>query len=353
MKTLTLIRHGKPDFPNGERVCLGLTDLPLGTLGKLQAALYGDAYKADHVYSSYLSRAVQTAKFIDPKAEIVQGLEEMSAGQWDGLCFSEIKEKFSELYALRGTVPDTPIPDSEDVFLGQERFYNAVKSIMEKCDGSVSIVAHSTVIGSFLCKIKGIPPTQGRRFKLPYLGACSFSYDGEFHLINENFLPQVQLNPSLCRKLLSAAELPENVIAHCEAVAEEADLITKALNSKGFNLNSELIENAALLHDIARLSPNHPAVGAELLAELGFSDIAEIIKQHHDLESKEIDEAAVVYIADKLTAGNQKISIADRFSGSLKKCQTPEAIAAHSRRQTQAEELAEKIQNITGTKLPL
>ncbi len=353
MKTLTLIRHGMPDFPIGQRVCLGLTDLPLGTLGKLQACLYGGFYNTENVFSSYLSRAIQTANLISPDVKVVSGLEEMSAGEWDGLCFSEIKQKYPELFALRGTKPDTPIPGSEDVYLGQERFYKAVKGIMENCDGSAAIVAHSTVIGSFLCKIKGIPPTQGRRFKLPYLGACTFNYDGDFHLINENFLPEVQLNDSICKKLLLAAELPENVIKHCEAVAEQAALIAKGLNSKGFNLNLELITNAALLHDIARLSPNHPAAGAALINELGFNKVADIIRQHHDLESCELNEAAVVYTADKLIAGDEKISIADRFSGSLKKCQSPEAVEAHNRRQAQAEETAGKIENIFGTKLPL
>lgn len=353
MKKLTLIRHGMPDFPQGQRVCIGLTDTPLGTLGKLQACLYGDAYKADRVYSSYLSRAVQTARFISPDVRVVSGLEEMYAGEWEGLCFSEIKLKYPEIFALRGTDPDTAIPGSEDVYSGQERFYNAVKGIMEKCDGNAAIVAHSTVIGSFLCRVKGLPPTQSRRFKLPYCGACSFNYDGDFHLLSESFLPEVKLNAGICRKLLSAAELPENVIEHCEAVAKEAVLIAEALKGKGFELDLELIENAALLHDIARLSPNHPSAGAELLAELGFNEVSEVIRQHHDLKSTEISEASVVYIADKLIEGDKKISIADRFSASLNKCKSPEALESHGRRQAQAEETAGKIENILGTKLPL
>lgn len=353
MKTLTLIRHGMPDFPIGQRVCLGLTDLPLGTLGKLQACLYGGFYDTENVFSSYLSRAIETAVFISPDAAIAPGLQEMSAGEWDGMNFSEIREKYPELFALRGTNPATPIPGAEDVFEGQERFYKAVKAVMDKCTGNVAIVAHSTVIGSFMCRVLGVPASACRRFKLPYLGAYSFNYDGEFHLIEKEALPEVKLTPDICRELLYAAELPENIISHCEAVADEAVLIGKALNKKGCNLNLELICHASLLHDIARLSPNHPSAGAELINELGFCDIADIIRQHHDLDSTDISEAAVVYVADKLISGDKKISIADRFSASLPKCTTPEAIAAHQRRQAQAQEAAERIENILGINLPI
>ena len=39
-RTVYLIRHAMPDLPLGERWCVGVrTDLPLGTLGRLQAAL--------------------------------------------------------------------------------------------------------------------------------------------------------------------------------------------------------------------------------------------------------------------------------------------------------------------------
>lgn len=353
MRRLTLIRHGRPDFPVGEHVCLGLTDLPLSALGRLQAALYGPFYRAEHVYSSYLSRAIRTAEFIDPKAEIVQGLEEMYTGVWDGLSFSEIRRRFPQLYELRGIEPNAPIPCSEDVSSCQRRFYAAVKQTMENCEGNVAIVAHATVIGSFLCKVLGLPAVESRRFKLPYLGAYSFNYDGQFYHVKKPPLPQVQLDGEICRRLLKAAELPENICAHCQAVADEAALIARALNCKGCNLDLELIYNSALLHDICRREENHAEAGAKLIEQLGFGAAAEIIRQHHDLKSNDLDEAAVVYLADKLIAGTKKIGIEERFSASAQKCGSPEATVAHGRRQMQAQKLADRIQNILKTRLPL
>ncbi len=353
MRSLTLIRHGRPDFPKGQRICLGLTDLPLSALGRLQAALYGPFYKADRVYSSYLSRAVQTAEFIDPQAESVQGLEEMYAGAWDGLSFSEIQQRFPQHYALRGTEPNAPVPDSEDLLHGQRRFFRAVSEIMENCEGNVAIVAHATVIGSFLCKVLGLSAEESRRFKLPYLGAYSFEYDGQFHHVKRPPLPQVQLDGEICGRLLKAAELPKNICDHCQAVADEAALIGRALNRKGCNLDLELIYCSALLHDICRREENHAEAGAELIEQLGFGAEAETVRQHHDLKSNCSGEAAVVFLADKLLAGTKKISIEERFSASAEKCSSPKALQAHRRRQAQAESTAERVENILGCKLPL
>ena len=66
MRKLYLIRHGRPDIPQGKRLCLGRTDIPLGPLGRMQACLLGQelAGRVSRVFSSPLSRAVQTAEGI-------------------------------------------------------------------------------------------------------------------------------------------------------------------------------------------------------------------------------------------------------------------------------------------------
>ena len=38
MKRIFLIRHGLPEFPEGQRQCVGSTDIPLSTAGSAQAA---------------------------------------------------------------------------------------------------------------------------------------------------------------------------------------------------------------------------------------------------------------------------------------------------------------------------
>ena len=61
MKKVYLIRHALPDFPGGKRMCIGMTDIPLGEQGFSQSAKMA-AYlpPVTAVFSSPLSRAVQT-----------------------------------------------------------------------------------------------------------------------------------------------------------------------------------------------------------------------------------------------------------------------------------------------------
>ena len=65
-RTIWLIRHAMPDIPLGERWCVGgRLDLPLGALGRLQAALLPFAPELSNVetvFCSPLRRAVETAE---------------------------------------------------------------------------------------------------------------------------------------------------------------------------------------------------------------------------------------------------------------------------------------------------
>ena len=62
MKKVYLIRHGLPDFPDGKRMCLGITDIPMGEIGLAQAEEMAKILPpVTAVFSSPLIRAVQTA----------------------------------------------------------------------------------------------------------------------------------------------------------------------------------------------------------------------------------------------------------------------------------------------------
>lgn len=96
MRRVYLIRHGRPDFPDGSR-CLGRTDIPLGTIGHMQSCLA--ARELEHagisaVFTSPLSRARETAAYFSPSAVVIPGLREADMGLWDDLSFREIKERF-------------------------------------------------------------------------------------------------------------------------------------------------------------------------------------------------------------------------------------------------------------------
>lgn len=116
---------------------------------------------------------------------------------------------------------------------------------------------------------------------------------------------------------------PENVIGHGKRVTDVAELIAVEINEKEHNkIDIPLLKAAALLHDIAKGKGNHPLAGAALLRENGFSRVADIVETHQDLGQKDfypIDEHSVLYLADKLVAGSEIISLEERFSRTLSK----------------------------------
>ncbi|MEM2589368.1 MAG: TIGR00295 family protein, partial [Candidatus Bathyarchaeia archaeon] len=139
---------------------------------------------------------------------------------------------------------------------------------------------------------------------------------------------------------------PENVIKHCEAVADLAVEIAKKCLEKGVNVNLELVEMGALLHDIGRAkthSVHHAVIGAQIAKTLGLPEpIITIIKRHvgggitaqeakklgwpRDVYTPQTLEEKIVAYADKLIEGSKRVPIEEtiqKFSREL----PPPAIA--------------------------
>ena len=156
MKKVYLIRHALPDFPEGKRMCIGTTDIPLGEQGLLQAAEMAKALPAvTAVFSSALTRAVQTAEAIGLPVTILPDLREMYAGEWDGLTFEEIRLKYPELYAARGADRTIPLPGAEGHEEALARFASAMERSAALAPGDFAVVAHGGVIAWFLRSVSG------------------------------------------------------------------------------------------------------------------------------------------------------------------------------------------------------
>ncbi len=344
-----LVRHGLPHFPGEGGWCLGTADFGLSPLGRLQACQLGEALKGKklNVFTSPLGRAYGTALFLSDAPVVMDELREMHAGDWDGLSFAEIKLRWPQLYEARKDNMLLPIPNSEDWKAAQARFVKAIDRALESCDGDIVIVAHTTVILSFICHVMGDEKYREFKWRQGYGSYYLINLDGDN--IRCEFLwqrPVPKLSAELCEKLLEAVELPEHIKAHSRAVAKEALRICDALEKAGVWLNREKIYHAAMLHDIARLESGHAEAGANWLSELGYGDIARIVSQHHDLESDEINEAAVLYIADKLVQEDRPVTLSRRFEKSREKCRDAEAMAAHDRRVKQAFLMRDKINSL-------
>jgi len=159
-----------------------------------------------------------------------------------------------------------------------------------------------------------------------------------------------------CRALMVGIQhLPQPVTDHCRASAAVARHLAVVLNAAGLTLDMELAAIAALLHDIARTQTDHARAGAQLLETHGFKRLAPLVADHMDLEvggKTPLDEAQIVFLADKLTAGNRLVDLEERFDRKMAKYgQDPVVAARIARRRENARRVRAKVETATGRTL--
>jgi broad specificity phosphatase PhoE len=355
MRTIYLIRHGEPEFPDGRRLCIGTTDLPLSAKGKMQAALAGESLRPappEAVYASPLRRSLQTAEALGRPVTAVTGFREAYFGAWEGLSFDEIRARWPELYGRRGADPGLLPPGSESFERLARRFGTALDAALASSQGTVAVVTHSAVLKTFLGGVQGLPPARFMQLSLPYGSVTELGAGDGFRIRSLGKTPRPKLTHSLCCTLLDCAGLPDRVKAHCRAVAAQADVIGDALRLAGLDLDAEFIHSCALLHDVSRPRPAHAEAGADLLAALGYPAHAAVIRRHMELGGFDrIDEAAVVFIADKQVREDRRATLAERYAAGADRRLSPEARAAYDRRKKEAENVAAAVNKICGREL--
>ncbi len=121
--------------------------------------------------------------------------------------------------------------------------------------------------------------------------------------------------------LLHARQTPR-VIRHCLAVAAVGRQLAKRLNQSGLNLDLALITVGGLLHDIAKGQPQHARRGGRLLTSFGYPRLGTVIASHMDFvfdEHSFLDEAAIVFFADKVIREGRIVPLQNRFREPLRK----------------------------------
>lgn len=158
------------------------------------------------------------------------------------------------------------------------------------------------------------------------------------------------LSRSMCYALMDEFRLEMKIRSHCIAVAGLAGLMAGRLIECGYGLDLKLIESAALLHDLCRTQEKHAQVAADELEKRGYEAIAGIIKGHMRLEDDfipRLDEAMVVFLADKMAKRDKFITIEDRYEASLEKYHDPAAarpyVEEQARRCLALKELYERV----------
>lgn len=180
MKRILLIRHGQPAFPGGQRQCIGTTNLPLSAEGLAQAEDMARSLPAvSAVFSSPMTRAVETAQAIRPDVTILDGLRELDYGQWEGLTFSEIRRDYPELYAARADNLALQPPGAESCEAGLARFSAAMAQAAQHSPGDFAVVAHGGIIALFLEHITG------RWYKPAYCEIVTLQWDERGFFLKE------------------------------------------------------------------------------------------------------------------------------------------------------------------------
>ena len=148
MKRLILIRHGETDYTLQRRYC-GHENIPLNAKGKKQAKYIGDKLKnakIDRIYSSDLSRSLETARIAFHNRAIfkIKGLREIDFGQFSGLTFEEASRAYPHVYeAWLSNPANAKIPKGESLSHFARRVMSCFRRIfLQNIGKSVVLISH-------------------------------------------------------------------------------------------------------------------------------------------------------------------------------------------------------------------
>ncbi len=352
MRKIYIIRHCKP-MQSAMGKCISQLDLPLSAVGLEQAEVlkeWVEDKQIINIYTSPLRRCVETTSFVarGEKINVLSELTEISVGEWEGLSFSEIKERWSKEYELRGLHMGTTAPPSGESFAeGGERFDRVIRRIMEESVGDVLIVSHSGVLRGWLCKIAKISPDRVFEFDVPHGSITEVNWDeADFCIqkVGEKLISVPERKET--QAFYKECNTPVEVQQHCIAVARKAMEL-----ANGLEIDKKMLYVASLLHDMCKKEgKEHPQKAAKRLKKAGYGKLAQIVAVHHDLpkdmtelEQHQISqEAEILYLSDKLVCETKTVTLEERFEASYGKCTDEAAIVAWQKRYGDAKRILEK-----------
>ncbi|WP_100372646.1 histidine phosphatase family protein [Bacillus sp. FJAT-45037] len=155
-----LIRHGLTAY-NAEKRYLGHLDLPLILEGERQINQMRSScsdFEVEQVFSSDLTRCLQTASLLFPTSNIhvESKLREYDFGDWEGKRYEDLMDQLFYRAWIDDPIANKP-PNAEGFEHFSSRvlagFWNCLRSIEEQNDSMVVIVAHGGVIREILTKL--------------------------------------------------------------------------------------------------------------------------------------------------------------------------------------------------------
>ena len=171
-------RHGQTDW-NIAGKAQGTTDIPLNETGLAQARQLCEELKKrgiaiSKIYTSYQQRAAKTAQtvagYYSIDYEVIDGLEEMCLGDFEGHTWDEIRSYFpKELEYWNEDRRFHRSPNGESYQMVLERLFKALDHIFAKHDTSsdenLLIISHGAVILTLIA-MQQEPPFSSYRIRV-------------------------------------------------------------------------------------------------------------------------------------------------------------------------------------------
>jgi 2,3-bisphosphoglycerate-dependent phosphoglycerate mutase len=188
--TIYLMRHGQSEG-NARGVLQGQADFPLSELGMRQAQAVAKRWQKegrtfDHIISSPLIRAKQTAEIICQKLQVPLTLDpdwmERNNGHLAGLRPDEIAERYPGPRFFHLYQPIGEIGESQwELYLRAGR---AIQGLIARPAGRYLVISHGGILNLALYAILGIVPQanlHGPRFRFQNTGFAILEYNPERH----------------------------------------------------------------------------------------------------------------------------------------------------------------------------
>lgn len=185
--TLLLLRHGQIKA-NRQRRWHGSTDSPLTIKGRVQANLTSRALRqrptVEAVYTSPLQRCRHTGSLasahLPHESKVVDGLAEMSIGDWEG-------KKFTQLYTQHRLLErcnedfDWRPPNGESLGDVAERMATSLRQIAQVHNdgGTVLVVSHGAAMAIALATLLDNDPGKWGNYHFRNCSLTELSFDDE------------------------------------------------------------------------------------------------------------------------------------------------------------------------------
>lgn len=198
---ITFIRHGSTLYTEESRLFDEENYPPLNENGREEMVRIANWIKAkglkiDKLYTSSALRNIQSARIIssicNEDYEVLDNLKSRKSGQWSGLTFEQIEEKFPEMLTKFHENPAIfAPPGGETAIEVNKRVRETLNEIIEKNIGNrIIIVTHAEVIQAAIQATLDVPPENQFKIYVPTASATQISYYKNWaSLVYSSYLP--------------------------------------------------------------------------------------------------------------------------------------------------------------------